>query len=60
VKGITLSKNLTTNEHKIKSVEARSLCPVIPIMKGSYFFSQKQPTPKRINTWVCPYTQIKD
>jgi len=36
VKGITLSKNLTTNEHKIKSVEMRSPHPVIPIMDGLY------------------------
>jgi hypothetical protein len=36
VKGITLSKNLTTNEHKIKSVEMRSPRPVIPIMDGLY------------------------
>jgi|TARA_B100001079_G_C16096644_1_gene376442 hypothetical protein len=31
VKGITLSKNLTTNEHKIKSVEMRSPRPVLPV-----------------------------
>jgi len=36
VKGITLSKNLTTNEHKIKSVEARSLRPVIPVKEAPY------------------------
>jgi len=34
VKGITLSKKLTTNEHKIKSIDARSPHPEIPIMEN--------------------------
>jgi hypothetical protein len=36
VKGITLSKNLTTNEHKIKSVEVRSIRPVLPVKEDLY------------------------
>jgi len=41
VKGITLTKNLTPNEHKIKSVDMKFPRPAIPIMDDGLYVLPK-------------------